>query len=60
MNSDSSLSRSANNVLPESATHEVTGDGRTGFWVIGILINLSVMGWFLTWAVKEWRKKRGD
>ncbi|MCP5416978.1 MAG: hypothetical protein H6965_07790 [Chromatiaceae bacterium] len=54
------MSRSANNVLPESATHEVTGDGRTGFWVIGILINLSVMGWFLTWAVKEWRKKRGD
>jgi len=33
------------------------GDGRSGFWIVGIIVNLSVLGWFLTWAVKEWRKK---
>lgn len=36
------------------------GDGRTGFWIVGILVNLSVLGWFLAWALKEWRKKKDD
>ncbi len=35
-------------------------DGRGGFWIVGILINLSVLGWFLIWAVKEWRKNKDD
>ncbi|MCB1829400.1 MAG: hypothetical protein H6964_03850 [Chromatiaceae bacterium] len=48
------------NLSGESTPHARFGDGRIGFWVIGILINLSVLGWFLWWALKEWRKKGGD
>lgn len=47
--------------LSEQGTPEAAfGDGRIGFWIIGILINLSVLGWFLLWAFKEWRKKGDD
>jgi len=28
----------------------------TGFWVIGILINIVVMSAFAVWAVGQWRK----
>ena len=28
----------------------------TGFWVIGILINIVVMTAFVVWAVGQWRK----
>ena len=45
------------NLSNNDSDREATGDGRAGFWIVGILINLSVLGWFLVWAVKEWRKK---
>jgi len=43
----------------EASSQEAFGDGRVGFWIIGILINLSVLALFLVWAVREWRKKKG-
>ena len=42
----------------KSPGHSGSGDGRTGFWVVGMLVNLAVLAWFLAWAVKEWRRKR--
>jgi len=42
----------------KASSQEAFGDGRAGFWIIGILINLSVLTLFLVWAVREWRKKR--
>lgn len=48
------------NLSDNGSVQKKFGDGRTGFWIVGSLINLSVLGWFLVWALKEWRKKRDD
>ena len=49
--------RTVNPYSADEASGEAAyGDGRTGFWIIGILVNLSVLALFLVWAVREWRK----
>ncbi|MCB1857188.1 MAG: hypothetical protein KDI63_02900 [Gammaproteobacteria bacterium] len=32
-------------------------DGRTGFWVVGIIVNILVLVGFILWAAKEWRRR---
>lgn len=51
-------SNAALHVKKTTSKEKWVGDGRAGFWIIGILINLSVLTWFLIWAIKEWRKIR--
>lgn len=49
----------ATNLSAESSSQRAFGDGRTGFWIVGILVNISMLGIVVIWAVKEWRKKKG-
>lgn len=60
VSTDSAGSPAVANVSDKGPVQSVSGDGRGSFWIVGIIINLSVLGWFLVWAVKEWRKKSND
>jgi len=53
-------SNKANQANSATIEEKKFGDGRAGFWIIGILVNLTVLTLFLVWAKKEWRKKKGD
>ncbi len=52
--------RSAKPSASKIPASEPTGrdDGRTGFWVIGMVVNLTVLTAFILWATKEWRRRR--